>query len=202
MIKDGIKFGILVHLAIEPMCLMVFKTANSRGLFMGLILAASETIVDSLYILLAVYSTAIILKNEKTRKIVKLLGFLILMFFGINTLLEGFEHPILPELSLFDISFTNNIFLQGILLAASNPFEILFWGSIFSVKTIGNNLNKFQITQFAFGCLISTFIFLGSIAVLGSLVNVFLPEVVTKILNIIIGIALVIFGIRMIVAKS
>ena len=49
---EGIKFGMVLQLAIGPMCLMTFNTARNYGLVKGLIMVLVIASVDVLYITL------------------------------------------------------------------------------------------------------------------------------------------------------
>ena len=74
---------------------------------------------------------------------------------------------------------------------------ILFWGGVFSEKALDNKLDKNQLILFGLGCVLSTVIFLSFTALAGNLLGVFLPDIVLKILNILVGAIIIAFGIRM-----
>ena len=44
---DGLKFGMLLQIAVGPMCLMVFNTAKNAGFFVALSLVLAIAIVDA-----------------------------------------------------------------------------------------------------------------------------------------------------------
>lgn len=196
MIIKGLKFGMLLQLSIGPLCLMVFTTANSSGILPALILVSSIAIVDALYIALAILGVTSILNNIKIQNAVKLIGSLILFVFGIDILLSVFNISLIPTLFSADIN-TSNIFLKGIILTASNPLTILFWGGVFSEKALNDKLDKNQLILFGLGCVLSTVIFLSFTALAGNLLGVFLPDIVLKILNILVGAIIIAFGIKM-----
>lgn len=202
MIRKGIKFGMLLQLAVGPMCLMVFKTSSSGGALKGLILVSAIALVDGFYITLAGCGAAAVLNIRRIKRLVKILGCVVLIFFGINTISGVFKYSLLPEIAILSGINVKSVFLQGILLTASNPLTIIFWSSIFSTKVIERGLNKRQLAGFGIGCVLSTVIFLSGVAVAGNVANVFLPQIVIGALNLLIGILLIVFGIRMIVKKE
>lgn len=201
MVLKGLKFGMLLQLAVGPMCLMVFKTSSSLGVFSGLLLVLAIALVDAIYITLAGCGASAFLENEKIKKGIKIFGFLVLVLFGLNTILSVFQLSILPSIHLFDVKNVNSMFLQGLLLTASNPLTIIFWSGVFSAQIADYKLNKKQIVQFGFGCVLATILFLTFIAILGSVLNKFLPTTFVNILNIMIGAILIAFGVKLLIKK-
>ena len=107
---------------------------------------------------------------------------------------------IIPVLNLKPTS--NNVFIQGLVLTLSNPITIVFWGSILTTRIIEDNLNKKELIAFSIGLVSSTIIFLTFIAISGTILSNFIPEKISNILNILVGILIVFFGIKMIVKKE
>jgi threonine/homoserine/homoserine lactone efflux protein len=197
---DGFLFGMILQLAIGPICLMVFKTSGLLGLEQGLIFVAAVALIDSLYIFLASIGMASILENNILQKWLKYLGGIILILFGINTIFVCFNYSIIPNIKI-NINNISNIFIQGLILTLSNPLTIIFWGGVFSEKVSNQNYTRNQIFLFGIGCISSTILFLGIIAIIGTITRIFLPEIIIKILNGIIGIIIIVFGIKMIIKK-
>lgn len=201
MIFKGFKFGMLLQLAVGPMCLLVFTTATSQGFFMGLYLVLAIALIDALYISLSGIGIASIIGKDKVKNVIKIFGGVVLILFGINYFISVFNLSIIPDIiSLHNIS-DQNIFIQGLLLTASNPLTILFWSGVFSTQVIENKLTKKQICYFGFGCVLSTLIFLTLVAALGSVISSFIPELIIKVLNGLVGLALIYFGARLIIKK-
>ena len=202
MIFKGFKFGLLLQLAIGPMCLMVFNTSAKHGLFTGLSLVLAIALVDSLYITLSGFGVATIINKDKVKFVIKIFGSLVLVTFGANIIGGAFNFTLLPNISLFSDVSEQNIFVQGLLLTASNPLTIVFWSGVFSTQIIENNYNKLQLFSYGIGCVLSTLIFLSFIAILGTVLSGLLSSVVIQILNVCVGILLIYFGIRLLLKKK
>ncbi len=202
MIFKGFKFGLLLQLAIGPMCLMVFNTSAKHGLFTGLSLVLAIALVDSLYITLSGFGIATIINKNKVKFVIKLFGSLVLVTFGANIIVGAFNISLLPNLTLFSDASEQNIFIQGLLLTASNPLTIIFWSGVFSTQMIEKNYNKLQLFYFGIGCVLSTLVFLSIIAILGTGLSGLLSSVVIQILNVCVGILLIYFGIRLLFKKK
>ena len=199
IILDGFKFGMLLQLAIGPICLMVFKISGESGLLNGLYFTSAVTLIDALYIFLAIFGISSIINKNVIKNLLNYIGSIILILFGVNIILNTINISIIPTIKLFNVNDINNIFMQGIVLTASNPLTIIFWGGIFSNKIIENKYSKMKLLIFGIGCILSTIIFLSFIAIIGKLFNMFLPNIIIKISNIIVGIIIICFGIKRII---
>ena len=135
---NGLKFGLLLQIAVGPMCLMVFNTAKNVGLLVAMSLVIAIALVDAFYILLASLGASKLLGNEKVEKVVKIVGAIVLMIFGLNIILNVFGINIIPGLNLNPNS--SSAFIQGIILTLSNPITIVFWGSVLTTKIIESNI--------------------------------------------------------------
>lgn len=197
---DGLKFGMLLQLAVGPMCLMVFNTAKNVGFLVALTLVLAIALVDAFYIILASLGVSKILDKPKIKKAFKIIGSFVLIIFGANIILNVFNINIIPGLNLKPTS--SNIFIQGLILTLSNPITIVFWGSVLTTKIIEDKLNKKELIVFSVGLVSSTLIFLTFVALLGIVLSSFIPENVSKIMNIIVGILIIFFGIKMLLKKE
>jgi len=202
MIYKGFKFGMLLQLAVGPMCLMVFNTSTTYGFFIGISLVLAIAIIDGLYITLSGLGIAAIINKQKVKAAVKILGCVVLVLYGINTITSVLNFTILPSITLFSNVTSENIFIQGLLLTASNPLTIIFWSGVFGAQVIENDLSKKQLLFFGFGCVLSTLAFLTTVAFCGSTVSGFLPQIIIQILNIIVGVTLIFFGIKLLLKKT
>lgn len=196
---NGLKFGLLLQIAIGPMCLMVFNTAKNVGLFVALSLVFAIALVDAFYITLASVGVSKILEKDSIKKIFKIIGSIVLVLFGINIILNVFGINIIPGLDLKPTS--TNVFMQGLVLTLSNPITIVFWGSVLTTKIIEDKLGKKELVIFSIGLVSATLLFLSLVAILGTILSSFIPNNISNVLNIIVGILIIFFGIKMIIKK-
>ena len=162
---EGLKFGMILQLAVGPMCLMVFNTAKNAGFWVAFSLVLAITLVDGVYIILAALGASKLLEKPAVKKAFRYIGGAVLILFGLNTLLGAFGKSLLPGLSLQVDSAS--VFLQGLVLTLSNPITIL-----------------------------------SAIAGLGTVLSSFLPEAVSMGLNVLVGVLIVFFGVKMMVKKD
>ena len=165
--REGLKFGMVLQLAVGPMCLMVFNTAKNVNFLVAETLVLAIALVDAFYILLAGLGVSKIMEKENIKKTFKLIGSLVLIIFGLNIILNVFNINLIPGLNLKPN--TTNIFIQGLILTLSNPITIVFWGSLLTTKIIDDGLKKKELILFSIGLVSSTLIFLTFVAVLGTI---------------------------------
>lgn len=196
---EGLKFGLLLQFAVGPMCLMVFNTAQNSVFFVALSLVLAIALVDAFYIVLASIGASKLLKKASIKNTVKIIGSIVLIIFGLNIILNVFGINIVPGLDLNPN--TSSAFIQGIILTLSNPITLVFWGSVLTTKIIDENFQKNELIIFSIGLVSATLLFLLVVAVSGMLLSSFIPEVVASILNIIVGVLIIFFGIRLLIKK-
>ena len=197
---DGLKFGMLLQLAIGPMCLMVFNTAKNVNFIVAMSLVLAIALVDAFYIILAGLGVSKLLDNRKTKTIFKIIGSLVLIVFGLNIILNVFNINIIPGLNLKPNS--TNIFIQGLILTLSNPITIVFWESVLTTKIIDDKLKEKELVLFSFGLVSATLFFLTFIALLGTVLSSFIPEIISSVLNVIVGLLIILFGIKMVLKQE
>ena len=198
----GFRFGMLLQLAVGPMCFLVFQTSTAYGFGSGEQIVLAVALVDALFIVLSGVGAAALLRREKVKAAVRWLGCLVLVVFGLNIGLDALDIRLLPSITLFSAVSGGSLFWQGFVLTASNPLTIVFWSGMFTAQMAQNHWSKRQLARFAAGCVLSTLTFLSAIAALGSVLSGFLPEIVIQILNIAVGALLVFYGFKLLLQKQ
>jgi len=56
MLIKGFRFGMILQIAVGPLCLFIFQTAVTSGFFTAMIGVMGVALVDALYILAVQYS--------------------------------------------------------------------------------------------------------------------------------------------------
>lgn len=202
MIFKGFKFGMLLQFAIGPVCLFIFQIASLNGFYIGEIGVLGVALVDGIFMTIAILGVASIIGKKNIKICLKMFGCIILLIFGFNTILDQFNIEFISILSRHDIFSSTNAFISAIIITSSNPLTIIFWAGIFSTKITEENIKRQDIYSFGFGALLSTIFFLSLINLMGSFIKIFLPIGVIQILNIIVGLLLICFGIKMILKNG
>jgi len=197
MVLKGFRFGMILQIAVGPLCLFIFQTAVTSGFFTAMIGVLGVVMVDALYILAAIFGIGIIIgKYKNLKKMIKYFGSIVLIVFGISIILEVFGFSLIPSLNFLSKQSMESIFLKVLVLTLSNPLTILFWVGVFSTKLSEANMNRKDMYYFGLGAVLATISFLTLVSITGIFVNNFLNPVVLKILNIIVGLVLIVFGLK------
>jgi len=191
----GLMTGLVLQLAIGPVFIFIVNTAIQGGLESGMAAVAAVTIVDYLYIALAVSGIGKLLERQKKKHILTLLSSAVLIFFGALMIKRGFS-------SFYTYSGTAGMnygavksFISAFILTISSPLTILFWSGVFTSKAIEYSLEKRGLLIFGLSAGLATFIFLGISVVLVSCVKVIVPVIIIQALNILVGVILIGYGV-------
>lgn len=190
----GFRCGLILQMSVGPVCLLVVRSAITYGFWPASAVALAITIVDGLYIVLSCLGLAALMKKEKVQKVVRLVGCIVLVIFGLNMIASGFGHSLMPRLNLSVGS--SSLFVQGLILTLSSPLGIIFWAGIFSTQVAENNFNRTEMTAFGVGCVLATFVCMNAVAFVCSLVGGFLADWIISALNVLVGCGLIFFGIK------
>lgn len=195
-IIDGFKFGMLLQIAIGPVCFFIFQITLSHGIIPALSAAIGVTLIDSFYIILAILGIGKFMeKNPETVKILKYFGSLVLILFGLSMLISllGNSSPVNSSLAHFS---KLRPFVSACLLTISNPLTIIFWTGVFASKTASDNMKFRELIFFGIGSIFSTLVFLSIISIVGHYTRMLINNQIIILLNIFIGTVLVFFGIK------
>jgi len=196
---SGLKFGMLLQIAIGPLCLLVFYTAQNTGFAVALFLVAAVALADAFYIALAALGAGRLCRHPKAQKPLRILSAVVLLAFGANIILQVFGISLIPAFTLH--LNAANAFWQGVVLTLSNPLTILFWGSVLTARLAENKLAGNALLLFSVGAVCATLFFLTAVAALGTLLSAFVPDMLSAILNVVVGAVIIGFGLRTLLQK-
>ncbi|WP_342598138.1 LysE family transporter [Psychrobacillus sp. FSL H8-0483] len=193
MIWKGFRFGMFLQIAVGPICLFIFQTAATSGFVEAEVGVLGVVIVDCLFILAAMFGIGAILnKYKKAKQMIHYFGAAVLIVFGLSNIVGFFDVSLMPNLE----QGAGSVFWKTVVLTVSNPLTILFWAGVFSTKIVEENITQQDLYSFGLGAVLSTLFFLTMISILGSFLTIFLAPAILKVLNLIVGLVLVGFGIK------
>lgn len=198
MIFKGFKFGMLLQLAIGPVCIFIFREGCNRGFLSAEAGVLAVGLTDAFYVWLAIQGVAKLLEDKRTQKILTLLGAAIVGIFGLNIIGDAVGMTIIPNFNLFHGVKAENTFLSGLILTVSNPLTVLFWAGVFSAKIAEERMQRKDTYLFGLGAVAATPLFLTFIALTGTFTQHFLPVRIIRLLNFLVGLALFVFAIKMV----
>lgn len=202
MIFKGFRFGLILQIAIGPVCMYIIMTALKSGILAAETGALAATLVDSIFVSLAILGIGSLLSKQKMKLFLKYFGTVISLYFGIGIILGTLGINIIPSFGSSSLSsVTSNAFITTLILTAANPLSILFWAGVFSSRVVEEGYGRREMLLFGSGAVLSTLVSLGLVAFIIGLVHVFIPEIVITILNLIVGAVIIGFGLKLAFSK-
>lgn len=193
ILLNGLTTGLMLQLAIGPVFFFITNLSLQKSFADGMAAVFAVTLVDYLYITLAILGIGSILKQPKIARIVGIMGPLVLSVFGLLIFKSAITTTSLKSIGLI-VSDPFSSFLQTFLLTISSPMTIIFWTSLFASKAGELNYTKKQLILYGFSTGLATFIFMGSAVVAFSQLRNAIPLSVVNILNAMVGVVLVYYG--------
>jgi threonine/homoserine/homoserine lactone efflux protein len=201
MVFKGFRFGMLLQLAVGPVCVFIFQAASAGGFVSAETGVAGVALVDALYIAAAILGIAAFVGRKHVRTVMRFFGAAVLCLFGATTILGQFGVNPMPVLNIAAAG-TGSVLLRAVIITASNPLTILFWAGVFSAKVAELKMARKDAWLYGLGAVLSTVLFLTAVAAVGSGLKAFLPDVAITVMNIAVGAALIFFGVKMVASKK
>jgi threonine/homoserine/homoserine lactone efflux protein len=195
ILLDGFTVGLLLQVAIGPVFFFILNTSIQRTVVDGLFAVAAVTLVDYIYIALAILGVGQLLEKPRSKYVLGLVSSLVLVLFGVMMIVSINKTPVSDAP---DAAVTSNYlasFGSAFMLTISSPLTIVFWTSLFATKAIEKGYSKRELVPFGFAAGLATLTFLGLSVTLLSLVKASIPMVVIGVLNVIVGALLIAYGI-------
>ena len=195
----GLLLGLTLQLSVGPVCFAVLHKSINKGFKEAFKMVLGVTIIDGMYIILSFTGIGLLLKIYMLKKIILILGAIALALFGITYLKNAHKKDL--EAKDYSTNESNsNSFLYAIGLTATNPLTIIFYSGLFGTLLASGNLSDTPSTiLYSLGVLSATVIFLSFIGILGEVILKRVNKKILRILDYIVGVVLILLGIKMIV---
>lgn len=190
----GIGIGLLVALQVGPIFLLCARTAARFGFLPGAAIGGGAATIDLVYATLGALGAAVLLQFEPLRLALGLAGAAVLAWFGIRTLRDAFRVRIGAEAEL-EVVTPWAAYRTSLLATASNPMTIIAWAAVFSGAAVADLAGEpWHATAFvlgtALGSLITHLVLAGAMSALGAR----LGETSLRVIDVISGVGLLVFG--------
>jgi threonine/homoserine/homoserine lactone efflux protein len=192
---NGLATGLFLQLAVGPVFFFVMGICLASDYTTSIFAILAVTLVDFLYIALSLAGLGAILEKDRIKLIFGVVGALVLLGFGVVTILGAvFVHPasnngdsvVWTPLSAFSGAF---------LLTVSSPLTIVFWTSVFATKAAEKNYVRRALVGFGLGAGSATFIFMSLAMLLISVFKAGIPGLAIRVLDVMVGVAMIMYAI-------
>jgi len=195
ILLNGFLTGLILQIAIGPVFFFILNISLQKTVIEGLFAVMAVTIVDYIFIALAVLGVGKLLEKPKIKLGLGITSSLVLILFGIIMILtikqNNFDNI---SNAYFESSYMSS-FISAFLLTISSPLTIVFWTGLFAARAIEKGYTKKQLLFFGIAAGLATFVFLGFSVTLLSIIRASIPLALLNILNTAVGLLLIIYGI-------
>lgn len=192
---NGVVYGLILAVLIGPVFFTLIQTSIEKGFKKAILVAVGIVISDFLYINLSYFGLSQLLDKENYKEWIGYSGGIILLAFGLFSLFKSRKAPAIQK-SVDAKGFFRYI-IKGFAINGISPFVLLFWLGTMSMATLEYGYQGLELVLF-FGAILFTVLTTDIIkAYLAGKLRALLTPQLFNILNIIVGLALIVFGIRM-----
>jgi threonine/homoserine/homoserine lactone efflux protein len=196
VVLKGILFGLILTVTVGPVFFKLIQTSIRKGFLFGLFMAIGISLADSIYAFAAYFGLAQFADQSSFKFYMALVGGIILIGYGISTLFKA-VHPPVPDNEQDHKTLITEIF-TGLIINGLNPFVLLFWIGVIGVATIEYEMEHNEIIIFLISILATVFTTDLLKALVAHRLRRFVSFTLWKKISKVIGMALFLFGLRLI----
>lgn len=184
---------------IGPVFFALIQTGMTEGFRAGWLMATGIIVSDTLYALITYFGVSSLFQSPKAEIVLAWAGAIILFGFGIKMVLRPLPKKLsYPQKTSLHRTLLKS-FTRGFLLNGINPFVVIFWISVASAASVKFGYTGTSSFNFYFSALLVVYISDLLKVYTAKKLRHFLSSKTIVIFNRMAGIALILFGIRLIV---
>jgi threonine/homoserine/homoserine lactone efflux protein len=198
IVFNGVKFGIVLAFLIGPVFFTIIQTSIERGFWRGALVSLGVSFSDTVYVAICYLGLFQFLNDDKFRSNMAYVGGAILILFGLYHLLvksrKAHAITVKTENEVRSIKY----FVKGFVINGVSPMVLIFWIGTLSVATVDMGYSKgYELIMF-FAALLITVLATDLLkAFLADKLRVLITHRFLMIMNVLVGICLIVFGIRL-----
>jgi threonine/homoserine/homoserine lactone efflux protein len=203
IVFNGIKLGIVLALLVGPVFFTIIQASVERGFGKGVLVAIGVSVSDLFYVVICCLGLIKLIEDEAFHQQMAYIGGGILFLFGIYYLMVKNRRIKDPKAVHVEERSRWRYFLKGFVINAFSPMVPLFWIGTLTIVTIdfGYDDNS-EIIIFYAAVLITVLVTDILKAWLAGRLRGLITVQRMKMLNVVVGIALIIFGVRLLMLGS
>jgi len=191
----GMIFGLILVISLGPIFFFLIQTSIEKGFLAGLSVACGTLLSDSIFITISLFSITRITDNKNFKVALGIIGGAVLIGFGVYSF---FKKAIIKDMHIEQPKVNYpSIGLKGFLINTLNPFVLIFWLGTTGVVTSQDHYTSFHCFLFFAGTLSTVFSTDILKAYLSNRIKKFIDPGHITTINRVAGIAMVIFGVKL-----
>ncbi len=199
IIINGLKLGIVLIFLVGPVFFTIIQTSVERGFWSGVVVSLGVSVSDILYVTICYFGLVQFINKPEFRLYLAYGGGTILILFGLYHLFVKSRRNLHSSLEVAKEKKMYRYFAKGFIINGFSPMVLIFWIGAISVASIDFGYSKgFEFFLF-FGVVLCT-VFTADVlkAYLANKLRRMVTSRLMRIMNIMVGICLIIFGSRLI----
>lgn len=194
---NGFKVGIVLAFLIGPVFFTIVQTSIERGFWKGVLVALGVSLSDVAYVAICYFGLFQFLNEPKWRTTMAYAGGVILILFGLYHLLVKSRRA-MQNVQAASESTDFKYFVKGFIINGITPMVLIFWIGTVSVATIDFGYQKGYELFWFFAALLATVLATDILkAYLAGKLRKLITQRFLMIVNVVVGICLLIFGIQL-----
>jgi len=194
-VAGNILLGVSLAAPIGPAGIAVIQNGLKRGFLQAFLTGIGVTAADATYLLLVHFGLAGFIHIPVVKVLIWTLGTVVLLFLGYQSIRDGISKPAFERAKA---SVSRNPLLAGYLINISNPVAVVWWlgifGSLLGTSAAGSTRTHALCSSSTI--LIGILTWHSAMSLLTHWGRRYLNEKTAKVITVVAGIALVLFGIR------
>jgi len=191
---DGFLVGLALMFLIGPVFFTLLKTSLQHGVRAGSAVALGIFISDIIVVTLCVFGASVFLKNDSSKFYLALIGGVVLVLLGLRYFLKKKVNT--DELIQLKVSHYAGFFSKGFIVNFVNPFVFAVWIGIIKIAGDKHGYDE-KLTIYLAGTLLAIFSTDLLKVFLAAKIKHFLKPEILMFLYKVIGVVLVLLGLRL-----
>lgn len=199
IVLNGIKFGIVLAFLIGPVFFTIIQASVERGFWHGVMVALGVSLSDIIYVTICYFGIIQLINDPQFRLWMAYIGGSILALFGLYHLIIKSRASNSAEFKQDQSKPFYRYFLKGFIMNGLSPSVLIFWVGTIGLASIDFGYSKGSHFFIFFSSLLVTVLLTDVLkAYLAGKLRALVTPRFLRIMNIILGIALIILGVRLI----
>lgn len=199
-VRNGIVSGLVLAILVGPVFFTLIQTSIENGFKSGVYVAVGISLSDAICIGIAYFGISNLLQSPQFRLYLSYFGGAMLLCFGIYYLFIKNRKPVIYNPAHIQERSPVRLMAKGFVINGFNPMVLFFW-----IGTVGVATTEFKYTTHGMATLFFTSIvatvFITDVikAKLSDKLRVLLTARIIKVMNLVVGIVMLVFGLKLII---
>lgn len=199
IILNGVKFGVVLAFLVGPVFFTIIQVSVEKGFWHGVMVTLGVSLSDTMYVTICYFGLIQLIDDAQFRMGMAYVGGTILILFGLYHWIVKSRKKYIDTYKQDQKKPLYRYFIKGFIINGLSPSVLFFWVGTISLASIDFGYSKGSQFFIFFSALLITVLLTDIVkAYLADKLRTLVTARFLMIMNIVLGIALTILGIRLI----